>query len=342
VGGGARRGIVTAGSWCVDYNKSIADWPAEDTSNEVLAVDRQGGGSACNMALDLKRLDPDLPVETMGVVGDDDEARFLFAQCDAAGVERAGLLKLSGGATMTVDAFNVKSNGRRTHFYHPGVAATMSPEHFDFSRSNAKILHLGLPGAHKRMDSPWRGEANGWVVTLAAARREGIVTNLELMTTGRERIAALARPCLPHLDLLIVNDFEIGAVAEMETRRGGKADPPAIRVALAAALRLGAMRLAVVHFPEGAIALTRDGAAFALGSVAAPRSAIAGVNGAGDAFAAGVLYALHEERGVEDALRLGHACAAASMRAVSTTTGVGSVAECLALADQWGLRPPPA
>ena len=70
---GARKGIVTAGTWCVDLNKSIADWPAEDTSNEVLAIDRQGGGSGCNMAFDLKRLDPDLPVETMGVVGDDDD-----------------------------------------------------------------------------------------------------------------------------------------------------------------------------------------------------------------------------------------------------------------------------
>ena len=339
---GVRNGIVTAGSWCVDYNKSIADWPAEDTSNEVLAVDRQGGGSACNMALDLKRLDPALPVETMGVVGDDDEARFLYAQCDAAGVERSGLIKLSGGATMTVDAFNVKSNGRRTHFYHQGVAATMSPEHFDFSRSNAKILHLGLPGAHKRMDLPWNGEANGWVVTLAAARRQGIITNLELMTTARERIAALARPCLPHLDLLIVNDYEIGAVAGLETRRGGEADPATIRSALAAALALGPMRLAVVHFPHGAIALARDGAPFAVGSVAMSKSSIAGVNGAGDAFAAGLLYGLHEERGVEAALRLGHACAAASMRAVSTITGVGSVAECLALADQWGWRPPPA
>jgi len=338
----ARKGIVTAGTWCVDYNKSIADWPAEDTTNEVLAVDRQGGGSGCNMALDLKRLDPDLPVETMGVVGDDDEARFLFAQCDAAGVARAGLLSLSGGATMTVDAFNVKSSGRRTHFYHQGVAATMSPEHFDFSRSNAKLLHLGLPGAHARMDSPWRGEANGWVATLAAARRQGIATNLELMTIGRERVSALASPCLPHLDLLVVNDYEIGAVAEMETRRAGAADPPAIRAALAKALSQGAMRLAVAHFPEGAIALTRDGAAFAVGSVAAPKAAIAGVNGAGDAFAAGLLYALHEERGIEAALRLGHACAAASMRAVSTTAGVASVAECLALAEQWGFRPPPA
>jgi hypothetical protein len=40
-----------------------------------------------------------------------------------------------------------------------------------------------------------------------------------------------------------------------------------------------------------------------------------------------------------ECLELGHACAAASMRAVSTTTGVGTVAECLQLAAKWGFRP---
>ncbi len=337
-----RRGIATAGTWCVDFNKTIAEWPAEDTTNEVLAMDRQGGGSACNMAIDLKRLDPALPVETMGVVGDDDDARFLLAQCEAFGVEHEGLASLPGGATMSVDAFNVLSTGRRTHFYHQGVAALMSPEHFDFSRSRSRFLHLGLPGAHVRMDAPWRDEANGWVTTLRLARRCGLATNLELMSIARDKVAALARPCLPHLDMLVVNDFEIGAVADMETRDSRGADPKAIARALQAALSLGAMGLVVAHFPEGAIAATREGGRFALGSVAMPEEEIAGVNGAGDAFAAGLLYALHEGRRIEDGLRLGHACAAASMRAVSTTAGVAPVAACLALAEKWGLRPAPA
>jgi sugar/nucleoside kinase (ribokinase family) len=336
------RGIVTAGTWCVDYNKSIAEWPSEDTTTEVLVLDRQGGGSACNLALDLKRLDRALPVATMGLLGDDDDARFLFAQCEASGIERSGLVSLAGGATMTADAFNVLANGRRTHFFHAGVGAAMSPDHFDFAKARGRILHLGLPGAHALMDAPWRGEANGWAATLRAARSAGLTTNLELMSTSAARIAALAAPCLPHLDLLIVNDFEIGALAGIETRWAGEAEPAAIRRALEIALSRGAMRLAVAHFPQGAIALSREGAFCALGSLAAPKSAVAGVNGAGDAFAAGLLYALHEDWPIERGLRLGHACAAASMRAVSTTTGVGTVAECLALADQWGLRPPPA
>src|ERR1700722_13559916 len=189
-----RRGVLSAGTWCVDFNKSIARWPDEDTSNEVLAIDRQGGGAGFNMALDLKRLDPELPVEAMGVVGDDELARFLFAQCDARGVNRTALRAAGGGATMSVDAFNVAANGRRTHFYHQGVAAEMTPDDFDFSSTKAKILHLGLPGAHKAMDRPWRDEANGWVAVVRSAGAAGLFTNLELMTTRAAGSRRLARP----------------------------------------------------------------------------------------------------------------------------------------------------
>jgi sugar/nucleoside kinase (ribokinase family) len=335
-----RRGVLSAGTFCVDFNKSIARWPEEDTSNEVLAIDRQGGGSGFNMAIDLKRLDPDFPVQAMGVVGDDDLGRFLFNQCDVHGVDRAALRAPPGAATMSVDAFNVASTGRRTHFYHQGVAAEMTPDSFDFSSTRARILHLGLPGAHKAMDGPWRGEANGWVAVLRKARASGLAANLELMTTRAERLVELGRPCLPHLDWLIVNDYEIGALAGRGTRRAdGSTDPAEVARAIDEALARGAMRWAAAHFPEGAVVGGRDGSRLALGSVAIPKSAVVGANGAGDAFAAGMLYGLHERWPIGKCLELGHACAAASMRAVSTTAGVASVAECLALAKQWGFRP---
>ena len=335
-----RRGILSAGTWCVDFNKSIARWPEEDTSNEVLAVDREGGGSGFNMAIDLKRLDPNFPVEAMGVVGDDDLGRFLFGKCDAHGVARDKLKARAGGVTLSVDAFNVIETGRRTHFYHQGVGAEMTPDDFDFSTTGARVLHLGLPGAHRAMDKPWRGEANGWVAVLRKARHFGLKTNLELMTTRADRLAELGRPCLPHLDTLIVNDFEVGVLAGREVRRpDGTTDVGAVRKAVEETRTLGAMDWVVAHFPEGAVAAGRDGSRIELGSVAMPADAIAGANGAGDAFAAGILYALHETWPIEEALRLAHASAAASMRAVSTTSGVSSVAECLALADKWGFRP---
>jgi sugar/nucleoside kinase (ribokinase family) len=338
----ARRGFVTAGTWCVDYNKVIRDWPAEDTSNEVLSIDRQGGGAACNMALDLRRLDDRLPVETIGVIGDDEGGQFLSSECDAHGVNRAQLKVVAGAPTLSVDAFCVERSGRRTHFFHPGVAKLLCPDDFDFSKTSALILHLGLPGAHQTMDSPWRGEANGWVATLKAARRNGLRSNLELMTIAPDRLAGLTRPLLPHLDMLVVNDFEIGAVCGVETRRGEGSDVAGMGRAMAATMAMGATDVIAVHFPDGALALVRDGTLVAQGSLAMPSEEIVGANGAGDAFAAGFLYGLHEGWGFKRALALGHCAAAASMREVSTTTGVGTWRECLRLADRWGFRETPA
>ncbi|HLH47854.1 MAG TPA: carbohydrate kinase family protein [Roseiarcus sp.] len=336
----ARRGFVTAGTWCVDHNKLIAAWPAEDTASEVLAIDRQGGGSACNLAIDMKRLDPAVRVETIGLIGDDENGRFLAAQCDAHGIGRGQMRVVAGEATFSVDAFTV-ANGKRTHLFYPGVAKRLSPDDFDFSKTPARILHLGLPGAHRIMDAPWRAEANGWVAALKAARGSGLQTNLELMTIAPERLIALARPCLPHLDYLIVNDFEIGAATGVETRAEGRTDVAAVRRAIEAALRSGPMRVVAAHFPEGALAGAREGGLVALGSLAMPKEEVVGANGAGDAFAAGLLYGLHQGWDLRGALALGHCAAAASMRAISTTAGVGSWRECLALGERWGFRDAP-
>lgn len=337
----ARHGIVTAGTWCVDLNKLIDHWPAEDTSNEILAVDRQGGGSACNMAIDLRRLDSSLPVATMGLVGGDDHGRFLLGQCDQWGIERGRLQAVAGEPSLTVDAFTIRGSGRRTHFFFPGVAALLNPDHLDFSDVRADILHLGLPGAHAAMDGAWKDHANGWAATLKAARAQGLRTNLETMTIARERLAELTAPCLPHLDFLIVNDYEIGAIAGEPTRNGERSDIAAIWRAVELVFARGPLQLIAVHFPEGALLARRDGARLAVGSVAIPQDAIVGVNGAGDAFAAGILYGLHQRWSDEQSVALAHCSAAASMRSLSTTGGVMPVEECLALAQRWGLRDAP-
>ena len=114
-----RRGVITAGTWCVDLNKTIPCWPAEDTMDYYLSVDRQGGGSGCNMAIDLRRLDPSFPVETMGLLGDDDGGRFLHDECARFGIKHSRLKLRKGAATPFSDCFNSQASGRRTHLFFP-------------------------------------------------------------------------------------------------------------------------------------------------------------------------------------------------------------------------------
>ena len=97
--------------------------------------------------------------------------------------------------------------------------------------------------------------------------------------------------------------------------------------------------LAVVHFPAGSVAAAPDGRVIRQGSVRLPRAEVRSTTGAGDAFAAGVLFGLHEGRPVEECLRLGAAAAAACVQGPNTSDGIRPAPDCLADADQAGYRP---
>ena len=332
------REFVTGGTWCLDRNRRINAWPREDSVALTWGLEERGGGPACNLAIDMRRLDPGVPVETIGLVGDDPPGQRLIAEADAAGLDRRQLRVVAEAPTHVTEAFISEASGLRTHIAQLGVAELLTPDDFDLSLTSGRFMHLGLPGIHPRMDAAWRGEANGWVAVLKAARLAGMATNLKLCTLPPARLRQLMLPCLPHLDTLIVNDSEIGAIAEMATLKAGQTDVEACRKAAQDVLLRGAMGLVVVHFPAGALAVMRDGSSVLVPSVAVPPDVIVGPNGAGDAFAAGFLYGQHEGWPLERGLWLGHAAAACSLRTAGTTDGVESWQTCLALADGWGRR----
>jgi hypothetical protein len=176
-----RRGFVTGGTWCVDLNKMIDFWPPEDSIAEIRQIDMRGGGSASNLAIDMKKLDPAMPVETIGIVGDDENGRFLLRHADSFGIDRRQMAVTKELPTQFTDCFGSKRTGRRTHIYYPGAAALLTPDHFDFAETSGRIFHLGLPGIHKLLDGPWQGDANGWVTVLKKAKAAGLTTKSSII-----------------------------------------------------------------------------------------------------------------------------------------------------------------
>jgi sugar/nucleoside kinase (ribokinase family) len=336
-----RRGILTGGTWCVDYNRSLSHWPAEDGLAELFEEERHGGGSSCNLALDIRQLDPSIPIETIGLVGNDGDGRYLKEAAAKAGIDISQMAVTDDAATHFCNAYVSRMSHRRTHIFHAGTAALLTPDHFDFSATRMRYLHLGLPGVHRILDAPWKDEPNGWVAVLKQARASGLLTNLELASVEKGLMATLVAPCLPHLDFLIVNDLEIGAIAGVDTMRGDATDRDACEQAARAVLEKGAMKLVAVHCPSFALVVTRDGEKTILPSLAIPETEIIGANGAGDAFAAGMLYGIHESWSTNESLSLAHACAAVSLRSVSTTGAIVPWRECLNLAQRWGSRTSP-
>ncbi|MFV0361025.1 carbohydrate kinase family protein [Tropicimonas sp.] len=332
-----RNGFVTGGIWCLDRNITVAEWPEEDMATTVIDVQLSGGGSACNFAVDIRRLDPAVPVSTMGLLGADSDGDFLQAVAEANGIAHR-FHRTGDAATQATNAYASAATGRRTHILFHGAGDLLSPEHFDFSDTSARLFHLGLPGIHRTMDAPWQGEPNGWVAVLRRARAAGFETNLELVAAPPERIRALVLPCLPHLTTLVVNDSEIGALAGRETVRNGRPDPAACREAAREVLAKGAMETVVVHHTAGAHLVARDGTQAEQPVVRVPDAERRGANGAGDAFAAGFHYARQAGRAPRECLVMAHATAAACLRASSPSDAVEGWRTCLSLAETWGWR----
>ena len=331
-----RYGIIAGGTWCADHNKLVDRWPGEEEQVLIRDQEVRGGGPACNLAIGVKRLDPEIPVATIGLLGDDADGHILQSQAQREGLDCSRLVTLPGCRTTFTDAFASEETGRRTHLYYPGTSDLLTPDHFQFEGSRARILHLGLPGLHEKMDEPWNGDSSGWVTVLKGARAAGIKTNLELCSLPAPRLLEVAAPCLTHLDYLIINDFEVAALSQRPIRHGEEVD---LRDCLANAKDVfdrGSMELLVVHFPQGAIAMQRGADPLVTSSVAVPKEAIAGSNGAGDAFTSGILYGMHQGWRLRDALQLAHAAAAASMRHIGTTDSIEGWQDCLALAAVYG------
>jgi len=339
---GERAGVLCAGSLVVDLGKTIDAYPAVERLAVIEEVSRSTGGPGLNLAVDLRRLGARFPVALLGVVGDDANGAYVLAECARLDLDTAGVRTVPGVATSFTDAMVERDGGRRTFFHHVGANEAFDGANVDLAATSSRILHAGAPGLHPTMDAARPDGGNGWSALLARARAAGLRTNLELVTLQEARIVRVAAPCLPHLDSLVINELEAGALTGV---RAPVATPDAAVdwVALEAmALGLverGVSGLAVVHFPAGCVAAAPGGRTWRQGSVRVPRSQVRSTTGAGDAFAAGVVLGLHDGLPVEECLRLGAAAAAACVRSTHTSAGIAGAADCLAAADRAGYRP---
>ena len=66
-----KQGFVLGGTLVVDWVKIVDMYPQEGTLADILESSRGVGGCPTNNAVNLKTLDPDLPVAVVGCIGDE-------------------------------------------------------------------------------------------------------------------------------------------------------------------------------------------------------------------------------------------------------------------------------
>jgi sugar/nucleoside kinase (ribokinase family) len=325
-----RTGILAAGNFIRDHVKTVDAWPVQDGLANILGRNDGNGGGPYNLLKDLARLGAPFPLEAVGLVGDDADGSAILADCRESGIDTAQLRPTAGSCTSYTDVIAVRGTARRTFFHDRGANAHLGPEHFDFTRTQARIFYLGYLLLLDRLDAPGADGAPEARDVLRRARSAGLVTSLDCVSAAADHFRTTVAPVLPEVDVLFVNDYEAERIAGIPIGRGASLDLRAVEEAARALVGFGVRGWAVLHFPEGVCACSGSGEIAWQGAVRVPPGLIANSVGAGDALAAGVLLGLHEGWPMAGALELGACTAAASLLHPTCSGGVLPSGECLA------------
>jgi sugar/nucleoside kinase (ribokinase family) len=295
-------GIIVADHICTP----IPHLPAE---GELVMADRlllTIGGCAANVAVDLTRMGVSAAVT--GRVGGDVFGQVVTAMLRDHGLDVSAVRVSAEADTSQTLIVNVAGQDRR--FIHAfGANAEFRASDISLDQvAHCRVMYLGgyllMPNVVPQ----------DLAEVFAAAQRAGARTVLDVVTPGPADYLPRLEPVLPHVDVFLPNNHEGQLIT-------GEADP--LRQA-ELFRRLGASTVVITLGGDGAV-LVGNGLRLRAGVYPVP---FVDGSGGGDAFAAGCIYGLLTGLNVEDCLRIASALGASCVRAVGTTTGVFTRAEC--------------
>ena len=322
-----RKGIIGVGNWIVDSVKFITVYPQKGNLTNIVGQDQGLGGCAHNVLADLASLKSGLPLYAGGCIGDDEYGRMCLDACDRLGIDSANIKVLPGEATSFTDVMSEIEGGRaRTFFHCRGANAKLTVKQVLDCKCPAKIFHLGylllLDGLDK--EDPEYGVAAARA--LDGLSKQGYETSVDVVSEEGDRYQKVVLPCLPYTDYFIVNEVEAEKSLGITLRRDdGTIDMGDVENAARALLDKGVRKMVVIHFPEGGVVATKDGRCCSAPSFSPAKEEIVSTVGAGDAFCAGSLYAIHEGYNLEDLLDFASACARFNLFSSTSTGGAPTI-----------------
>ena len=256
---------------------------------------RSFAGDTCNAVLMASRLGMSCGYVTR--MGDDPFADYLLAELRKVGVDTSRVKRVDG--FNGVHFISLLPDGDREFVYYRNgsAASTMTPDDLDEAYiGSASVLHVS---AILQATSP---SARSTVLEAAkTARRLGVTvsydTNLRLTLWSAEDAQATVEDTLPHVDVAFVSHpSETGALLGVDSELA----------AIELLLERGVGFAAVKCGADGSLVATPDRVARV--DAIAP-AGVSDTTGAGDAFAAGVLYGMVQGWGPFEGARWGAASA---------------------------------
>lgn len=324
-----KKGIAIAGNMLIDHNKEVDTYPKESTLASILRSYNTPGGAVMNSGIDLARLDPELRIHAVGVIGNDDDGRNVLDTLKKYPNINTDLVYTGKLSTSYTDAIFSKDKNTRTFLSYRGSNSELSPEHFDFSiLKDCEILHIGYILLLDTMDEEDPKYGTKMAKVLAEARSYGIKTSIDVVTEDSDRFRRLVPPAIKYTDYCIINEEEASKTVGIRVRdTSGTLDTAACRKVCEHLFKMGVKERVIIHSREGGIGLDKDGDFVCSPSLKIDTSEIKGTTGAGDAFLAGSLYGTYMGYSLSESIKLGVAVSNSAIMVSGPTDGVKCLAE---------------
>ena len=318
-----RKGIIGAGNWIVDNIKYIDRWPGEGNLANISGQERATGGGPANVLFDIAAMDCGIPLYASGRIGRDALGDYLVGEIKKRNIDISNIIRTD---TPTSYTDVMSGNGKRTFFCCPGSNSEFDctdVENIDFP---AKWFYLGYLLLLDRLDSEDPVYGTRGARLLDMMQKKGYLTIVDFVSEAPEKFRRVVKAALPYIDALVINEVEAGNTFELPTcNADGTVNIAAVREAAKLFMKSGVKKYVIIHYRDGAFGIDAEGNECEVPSF--PADKIVGTNGAGDAFCAGVLYALHENMTLADMLRYGSASAIFNLRSASASGGAATLTE---------------
>ena len=190
------KGIAVAGTLLIDKINTIESYPNVGELTQIRGVKRSVGGLVPNVGIDLKKIDENLTVKAVGLIGNDDDGEFIKRVLSENGIITESIKTCEVNTSFT-DVMSI-SGGQRTFFTFVGASANFGADDVDIDGLDVEMLHLGYFLLLDKIDG---GDG---LKLLKKAKEKGIKTSIDLVSENSDRYS-LVLPCLAYTDNLIVN-----------------------------------------------------------------------------------------------------------------------------------------
>ena len=334
-----QKGITIAGNIIIDIVKTVDCYPSIGMLANIHSVSRAVGGCVSNTAIDLKKIDPSLPVSALGMVGKDDTADFILSEFDKYGVERENISVSEDQPTSFSDVISL-SSGERTFFHACGANARFSPDDIDLEKLDCDIFHIGYILLLKSMDKADPEYGTVMAGLLKKVQEKGIKTSIDVVSDSCAEYKSKILPALKYSNYAIMNEIESTMLSDLEPYdENGKLIVENIKKTMELMAEAGVKDKIIIHCKEAGFCYDVKTKTFtAAPSLNIPKEEIKGSVGAGDAFCAGSLYGIYTGLSDVEILNFASSAAACNLFAENSIDGLRSKAEIEKVAEKYGRK----